>query len=160
MNVTSISFLSLLLLAGCAVAPPLSDDVRRIREWEKSLVVELDWPLKDRRRLEDAVLEVHADDLPKLGKDVHFHGQTTVDVNGYQIFMGDIDDSHSNIQNAGVMRVYQGMRSGVFTIRYRYTFYRSFSTGPNDQDRFLDWDVIHFGEKTITLQKDPQRATR
>ena len=160
MNLPSIASLSLLLLTGCAVAPPLSDDVRRIREWEKSLVVTLDRPVKDRQRLEDAVLEIRADDLPKLGQDVHFHGQTYADVNGYLIFMGDIGDSHSNISNSGVMRVYQSMRSGTFTIRYRYTFYRSYSIGPNYQDRFLDWDVIHSGEKTITLEKDPQRSTR
>jgi hypothetical protein len=159
---TTIAFLVALLLTGCAVAPEVSDDVHRIQDWEKSLTVKLDWPVKDRQRLEDAVLEVHADDLPKLGKDVHFHGQTYVDVNGYLIFMADIGDSHSNIQNAGVMRVYESMRSGIFKIRYRYTFYRSYSKGPSYQDRFLDWDVLYSGEKTITLKKSdtPQRSTR
>ncbi|HUR38284.1 MAG TPA: hypothetical protein VM222_02270 [Planctomycetota bacterium] len=68
--------------------------------------------------------------------------------------MGDIGDSHSNIQNAGVMKVYESMRSGIFTIRYRYTFYRSDSTGPRYQDRFVDWDVLYSAEKTITLKKD------
>src|SRR4051812_48522497 len=114
-----------LLLAGCASGGPVSGDLRQIQEWEKSLVVGLKWPRKDRARLEDAVLEVHADDLPRLGGDMHFHGQTYVDVNGYLIFMGDISDSHSNLENSAVMRVYQSMRSGAFSIHYRYTFYRS-----------------------------------
>lgn len=143
----------LLLLAGCAPRPPVSDEVRQILEWEQSLVVALKWPQKDRKQLEDAVFEVHADDLPRLGKDVHFHGQTYVDVNGYLIFMGDISDSHSNTENSGVMWVYKSMRSGTFRIHYRYTFYRSYSIGPNYQDRFLDWDVLFSGVKTITLEK-------
>ena len=143
----------LLLLVGCASGAPLSDEMRQITEWEKSLVTFLKWPQKDRTRLEDAVFEVHADDLPRLGENVHFHGQTYVDVNGYLIFMGDISDSHSNTENSGVMRVYQSMRSGTFKIHYRYTFYRSYSIGPNYQDRFHDWDVLYSGVKTITLQK-------
>jgi len=102
---------------------------------------------------ENAVLEIWADDLPRLGEGSHFVGQTYVEVDGYLVFMADISDSHSNIQNAGVMQWYKSMRSGTFQIHYRYTFYRSFSLGPNYQDRFLDWVVLHSGVKTLTLKK-------
>ena len=146
-------WLFLLILTGCATPAPVSPELQKIRDWEKSLVVELAWPILAKQDLGDAVLEVHADDLPRLGKDVHFHGQTFVDLNGYEIFLGDISDSHSNVQNAGVMRWYQSMRSGTFKIHYRYTFYRSYSTGPNYQDRFQDWDVLYSGVKSITLEK-------
>jgi hypothetical protein len=145
---------SLLMLLGCAAAPEVSGELRRIQEWEKSLKVELAWPIPERRRLEDAVLEVSAADLPRLGNGVHFTGQTYIDIDGYLMFMGDISDSHSNVQNAGVMRWYESMRSGTFRIHYRYTFYRSLSTGPNYQDRFKDWVVLHSGVKTLTLKKE------
>jgi hypothetical protein len=141
-----------LLLSGCASAP-VTEEVRKIREWERSLTVELAWPFPGKKALEDAVLEVHADDLPRLGDGAHFLGQTYVEVDGLQILLADIEDSHSNIQNAGVMRWYQSMRSGVFRIHYRYTFYRSHSSGPNYQDRFRDWAVIYSGVKSLTLEK-------
>jgi hypothetical protein len=142
-----------LQLAACAAGRATPGELAAIRRWEDSLRMELAWLGPGERTLENAVLEVRADDLPRLGKDVHFHGQTFVEVDGYLVFRGDISDSHSNLQNAGVMDGYRSLRSGTYQIHYRYAFYRSYSDGPNWQDRFHDWEVLHAGVRTITLRK-------
>lgn len=152
-------------LAAAAASPDLEiasrsgallramDALERITVWEQSLRVELAWLGITERTLENAVLQVSADDLPDLGKGGHFYGQTLVEVDGFLKFMGEISDSHSNVQNAGVMDWYRGIRKGTVRIHYRYTFFRSYSVGPNWTDRFTDWEVLHSGVRTITVTK-------
>ena len=149
----TLAALGALLLAGCTSLPPDSPELSQIKTWEKSLRMKLDWVGPREHTLENACLEVSADPLPRLGTDVHFHGQTFVEVDGYLVFMGDISDNHSNVQNCGVMDWYRRIRSGTIQIHYRHTFYRSFSDGPNWQDKLKDMQVLHSGVRTITLKK-------
>jgi hypothetical protein len=146
----------LLWSCGCAAPPapapaPVSEEVRRILEWEKSLRVGFVWP-PGKSNLEDGRLVVTADPRPQFEGNVLYEGRFFVDLDGYLMFVAD-ERARSEDLNFGILKWYRALRSGTFSVQYRYAFFRSYSGGPNYSDLLNDVQFLHTGVRTVTVKK-------
>lgn len=143
---------ALAVLGALASCSRPSDEVVKIRQWERTLRMEL-VPGPVLGKPWKGHVEISAADLPKLEGTVHFHGQLYANIDGYLRYLGDVFDNHSNLWSGAPVEWYDRMKTGTLTLEYRYTFFRSFVERLNYPDYYEGMQVLYTGVRTVTLEK-------